>query len=116
MGDRLATAFHRNTQLNTEGGTDDEEFRVAALLDRVSTTWQVWQASTFACTQCHSHPYDPFRHEEYYRFAAFFNTSRDADLNEDAPLLNVPVDQSQWEAAQRLDEKKMRRAGPSCNP
>ena len=27
---RLATAFHRNTQTNTEGGTDDEEFRVAA--------------------------------------------------------------------------------------
>ena len=27
---RIATAFHRNTMTNTEGGTDDEEFRVAA--------------------------------------------------------------------------------------
>ena len=53
LDDRLATAFHRNTQTNTEGGTDDEEFRTAAVLDRVSTTWQVWQASTFRCTQCH---------------------------------------------------------------
>src|SRR6185312_8798749 len=26
----LATAFHRNTMANDEGGTDDEEFRVAA--------------------------------------------------------------------------------------
>jgi len=31
----LATAFHRNTMTNTEGGTDDEEFRVAAVRDRV---------------------------------------------------------------------------------
>ena len=35
----LATAFHRNTQCNTEGGTDDEEFRLAAVIDRVNTTW-----------------------------------------------------------------------------
>ena len=30
LEDRIATAFHRNTMTNTEGGTDDEEFRVAA--------------------------------------------------------------------------------------
>ena len=67
IDDRLATAFHRNSQTNTEGGTDDEEFRIAAVIDRVNTTWQVWQATTFGCVQCHSHPYDPIRHEEYYQ-------------------------------------------------
>lgn len=105
LEDRLATAFHRNTQMNTEGGTDDEEYRLAAVLDRVSTTWQVWQASTFRCTQCHSHPYDPFRHDEYYKFVAFFNTSRDADLNGDEPLLAIPDDESKWGDAQRLDDE-----------
>jgi mono/diheme cytochrome c family protein len=103
LDDRLATAFHRNTQMNTEGGTDDEEYRLAAVLDRVSTTWQVWQASTFRCTQCHSHPYDPFRHEEYYKFVAFFNTSRDADVNSDEPLLAIPDDAAKWAEAERLD-------------
>ncbi len=73
--DWIATAAHRLTQTNEEGGTDDEEFRVAAVLDRVNTTWQTWQGVTFACVQCHSHPYDPFRHEEYYQFAAFFNNT-----------------------------------------
>ena len=29
----IATAFHRNTMNNDEGGTDDEEFRVAAVID-----------------------------------------------------------------------------------
>src|SRR5579871_6637077 len=43
---RIATAFHRNTMTNTEGGTDDEEFRVAAIKDRVDTTLQVWMGLT----------------------------------------------------------------------
>src|SRR5262249_8452994 len=36
---KVATGFHRNTMVNTEGGTDDEEFRVAAIVDRVNTTF-----------------------------------------------------------------------------
>ncbi len=83
----VATAFHRNTMTNDEGGTQDEEFRVAALLDRVGTTWDVWQGTTFACVQCHSHPYDPFVHEEFYKYAAFFNNSRDEDVTSDTPAL-----------------------------
>ncbi|MEM0993058.1 MAG: DUF1549 domain-containing protein, partial [Bacteroidota bacterium] len=50
----LATAFHRNTMTNDEGGTDNEEFRVAAVIDRVNTTWEVLASTTFACTQCHT--------------------------------------------------------------
>src|SRR5690606_15728555 len=57
----IATAFHRNTMANDEGGTHDEEFRVAAVLERVGTTFEVWQGTTMACVQCHSHTYDPIR-------------------------------------------------------
>ncbi|HLK29617.1 MAG TPA: DUF1553 domain-containing protein [Puia sp.] len=83
----IATAFHRNTMTNDEGGTDNEEFRTAAVLDRVNTTWSALMGTTFNCVQCHSHPYDPFRHEEYYKFMAFFNNSRDEDTEADYPLL-----------------------------
>jgi hypothetical protein len=83
----IATAFHRNTMTNDEGGTNNEEFRVAAVLDRVNTTWEVLNSTTFACVQCHSHPYDPFRHEEYYKFMAFFNNTRDEDTYGDYPRL-----------------------------
>ncbi|TXE02674.1 DUF1553 domain-containing protein [Algoriphagus aquimarinus] len=82
-----ATAFHRNTMNNDEGGTNDEEFRVAAVLDRVGTTYEVWQSTTMACVQCHSHPYDPIRHEEFYQSAAFFNNSRDEDTHDEEPRL-----------------------------
>jgi hypothetical protein len=83
----IATAFHRNTMNNDEGGTDDEEFRTAAVIDRVSTTWEVFQSTTMSCVQCHSHPYDPIRHDEYYKSLAFFNNTRDEDVSGEHPLL-----------------------------
>jgi len=83
----IATAFHRNTMTNDEGGTDDEEFRTAAVLDRVNTTWGALMGTTFNCVQCHSHPYDPFKNVDYYKFMAFFNNSRDEDSDLEYPLL-----------------------------
>ncbi|MDG1277692.1 MAG: DUF1553 domain-containing protein [Algoriphagus sp.] len=95
-----ATAFHRNTMNNDEGGTNDEEFRVAAVLDRVSTTYEVWQSTTMACVQCHSHPYDPIRHEEFYQSTAFFNNSRDEDTHDEEPKLRFYESEDQ----ERLNE------------
>jgi hypothetical protein len=85
--DYIATAFHRNTMTNDEGGTDNEEFRTSAVLDRVNTTWQATMGTTFACVQCHAHPYDPFKHQDYYKFMAFFNDTRDEDTQADYPVL-----------------------------
>ena len=52
---------------NNEGGTDDEEFRNAAIVDRVNTTMAVWMGTSMACAQCHHHKYDPFSQKEYFR-------------------------------------------------
>lgn len=105
LADLVATALHRNTQTNTEGGTDDEEFRLAAVLDRVNTTWQITSGITFGCAQCHSHPYDPIEHEEYYQFLAVFNSSRDYDLLEEFPTLSVPHERDDWPRAEQLDRQ-----------
>ncbi|NQW99329.1 DUF1553 domain-containing protein [bacterium] len=102
---RLATAFHRNTQTNTEDGTDDEEFRVAAVIDRASTTWTAWQATTFGCVQCHSHPYDPIEHDEFYKFIAFFNSTADYDQKDDFPRMKVAADPAKTEEASTLEIK-----------
>ena len=83
----IATAFSRNSMTNDEGGTDNAEFRNAAVMDRVNTTWEGLMGTTFSCVQCHSHPYDPFRHDEYYKFFAYFNNTRDEDIAADYPLL-----------------------------
>ena len=91
-GDIVATAFHRNTMTNTEGGTDDEEWRVAAVKDRAAVTAQAWMGLTMGCAQCHSHKFDPISQDEYYRFFAIFNQTEDNDQPGEHPLLPVPTE------------------------
>ncbi|WP_367873941.1 PSD1 and planctomycete cytochrome C domain-containing protein [Luteolibacter sp. Populi] len=102
---RIATTFHRLSQANNEGGTDDEEFRVIATMDRVNTTWEVWQGTTMGCVQCHSHPYDPIEHKDYYRSMAFFNQSADADVPDNHPVIAVPLDPAKHAEAGALEDK-----------
>ncbi|MFN0085283.1 MAG: PSD1 and planctomycete cytochrome C domain-containing protein [Blastocatellia bacterium] len=85
----IATAFHRNTMTNDEGGTDNEEFRVAAVKDRADTTAQVWMGLTMGCAKCHTHKYEPISHAEYYGFYALFNQTVDADRYDDAPAIEL---------------------------
>lgn len=82
----IATAFHRNTMTQNEGGTDDEEFRNAAIIDRVNTTFAVWMGTTMACAQCHTHKFDPITINEYFQFYAFLNQSADSDKKDESPL------------------------------
>lgn len=94
---KLATAFHRQTLTNTEGGTDQEEFRVAACVDRANTTGTVWLGLTVGCAQCHTHKYDPITQAEYYQLFAFFN-------NGDESILKLPISPEavrRYEAAKR---------------
>lgn len=99
-----ATAFNRNSMTNTEGGTEDEEFRIAAVVDRLNTTFEVWQSLTMACVQCHDHPYDPIRQKEYYQAFAFFNQSQDSDLDMDFPLLERYTEEEELEILALVNE------------
>ncbi|HYT93384.1 MAG TPA: DUF1553 domain-containing protein, partial [Gemmataceae bacterium] len=113
----IATAFHRNTLTNDEGGTDDEEFRVAAVVDRVNTTLQVWMGMTIACAQCHDHKYDPFSQEEYFKVYAIFNQTEDADRSDNSPLLTMISPEEQKQKAKLEGEiaglqKRLNQSGP----
>ena len=100
----IATAFHRNTLTNNEGGTNDEEYRNVAIVDRVNTTMAVWMGTTMACAQCHSHKYDPITQEEYFRVFAIFNNTEDADRKDETPVLErLTHDQEQQQEKLRTD-------------
>ena len=73
----VATGFHRNTLINQEGGTDDEQFRNEGMVDRINTTGAVWLGLTLGCAQCHTHKFDPITHKEYFEMFAFFNQGTD---------------------------------------
>jgi hypothetical protein len=77
---QLATAYHRQTLTNNEGGVDKEEYRLKAVLDRVANTGSVWLGLTLGCAQCHDHPYDPFTQREFYAMAAIFNSADETEI------------------------------------
>ncbi len=75
----LATAFHRQTLYNREGGVDAEEDRTKRTIDRSNTTASVWLGLTLECAQCHNHPYDPISQRDFYQFYAFFNNTDESE-------------------------------------
>ena len=79
----VATGFHRNTLVNEEGGTDQEQFRVESVVDRVNTTGAAWLGLTIGCAQCHSHKFDPISQRDFYKVFAVFNQC-------DEPSIQVP--------------------------
>lgn len=101
---KIATAFHRNTLTNNEGGTNDEEFRNVAVVDRVNTTYAVWMGTTMACAQCHTHKYDPLSQKEFYQSFAIFNNSEDADRGDESPLYEIWTEE-QLQKRQALQEQ-----------
>jgi mono/diheme cytochrome c family protein len=79
----VATGFHRNTLKNEEGGTDQEQFRVEAIVDRVSTVGAAYLGLTLGCARCHTHKYDPITQVEFYQIFALLNSC-------DEPTLEAP--------------------------
>jgi hypothetical protein len=69
----VATGFHRNTMINQEGGIDFEQYRVEAVVDRVSTTGAAFLGLTIGCARCHDHKFDPISQKDFYQLYAFFN-------------------------------------------
>ena len=87
----IATGFHRNTLINQEGGTSDEQFRVESVVDRVNTTGAVYLGLTVGCAQCHQHKYDPISQRDFYQlYAIFNNTSDNNDAGGSGPKISVP--------------------------
>lgn len=82
---KIATGFHRNTQINQEGGIDPEQFRIESVLDRVNTTGTAFLGLTVACAQCHDHKFDPVSQREYYELFAFFNNQDEPNLELGSP-------------------------------
>jgi hypothetical protein len=69
---RLATAFNRLHRQTNEGGSIEEEFRIAYIADRVNTNATAFLGLTFECARCHDHKFDPISQKDFYSLSAFF--------------------------------------------
>jgi hypothetical protein len=110
---RIATGFNRGPTVNVEAGTDEEENRVNAVIDRVSTTATVWLGTTMSCAQCHNHKYDQFSQEEYYRLFAYFNSTAQETRGGEAavrefigPKLTLPLSPEKEKQRQELEARR----------
>ncbi len=115
----LATAFHRQTLTNTEGGTNREQWRVAAVMDRTETTGSVWLGLTVGCARCHTHKYDPITHREYYQLYSFFNNGDETNrkvAKSPAALAKYqelkPSFDSEWSAVNEAIQKRAQMLEP----
>ena len=73
-----ATGFLRNSMNTHEGGTIEEEYRVAYTVDKVDAVSTSILGLTMKCAQCHDHKYDPISQKEFFQMYAFFNTSSES--------------------------------------
>lgn len=108
---RVATGFNRNHPTNSEAGEEEDEYRSAYVIDRVSTMSTVFMGLTMGCCQCHDHKYDPFSQRDFYQLYAFFNNvkERDSDgFGSSNPRPSIPVPNPDQDA--HLAQVQQRRA------
>jgi hypothetical protein len=77
---RLATAFCRLHQQESEGGSVEEEYRVEYVCDRVQTFATAFLGLSFECSRCHDHKFDPIKQKDYYGLFAMFQNIDEAGL------------------------------------
>ena len=99
---KIATGFHRNTQINQEGGIDKEQFRIDSVFDRVATTATVWLGLSVGCAQCHDHKFDPIAQKEYYRLFAFLNSQDEPTLKVFDPSVDIAELTTEFKAAETM--------------
>jgi hypothetical protein len=97
----IATGFHRNTQINQEGGIDPEQYRIDSVFDRVATTGTVWLGLSIGCAQCHDHKFDPIEQKEYYRVFAFLNNQEEPTLKVFDPQVDVKGKMAEFNALEK---------------
>jgi hypothetical protein len=98
--------------LQIEAGTDREQYRVEAVMDRVDTFGVAVLGLSLGCARCHDHKFDPIRQREYYQIYSFFNNvdefgpdlpafgeTNDLDVVHRPEIaLGKPEDMARWQA------------------
>jgi hypothetical protein len=96
---QIASAFNRNHRGNAEGGIVPEEYAAEYVVDRVETTFTVWQGLTMGCGRCHDHKFDPFSQKEFYQLFAYFNNvpefGRAIKYGNSPPMIKTPTREQQ---------------------
>ena len=105
--DRIATGFHRNTMINTEGGVDPEEYQRAGS-DRPRGTPQPRSGSAprSAVASATATNTIPFKQTEYYQFLAFFSSTARTPVATMEPSRIEGAPKPRWQIGRRSPVSK----------
>ena len=74
----VATGYIRNSMVSEEGAIIAEQYRKEAMFDRIDAIGKGVLGLTVQCAQCHTHKFDPIKHDEYYQMFAFLDDTYEA--------------------------------------
>lgn len=104
----IATGYVRMNPTTAEGGAIEAEFLAKNTFDRVDTTSTVFLGLTVACARCHDHKYDPISQKDYFSLYAYFNSTVDKPLDDNAllpgPVIDAPSPAEQVQLKSMQDE------------
>ena len=89
---KVASGYNRLLQTSHEGGIQEKEYNAIYAADRVRNLSEVWMGATLGCAQCHDHKYDPYTTKDFYSMAAFLQTLKKKQLDDETqewPLLQA---------------------------
>jgi mono/diheme cytochrome c family protein len=109
--DKIATGFLRNSMVNEEGGAKPEQFRVEGIFDRMDAIGKSMLGLTAQCAQCHTHKYDPLKHDEYFGMFAYLNNISETSIGAYTASERKTVDHLLAEIAEI--DKTVRKASPA---
>ncbi|HUG20715.1 MAG TPA: PSD1 and planctomycete cytochrome C domain-containing protein, partial [Planctomycetaceae bacterium] len=105
---QIATGYIRCNVSTSEGGSISEEVYVRNVVDRVVNFGTVFMGTTFDCTRCHDHKFDPLTQHDFYSLFAYFNSidgsPLDGNKKDHEPVLPVP-DAEQEQQLAELNER-----------
>ena len=74
----VATGYIRNSMVSEEGAIIAEQYRKEAMFDRMDALGKGILGITVQCAQCHTHKFDPIKHDEYFQMFAFLDDTYEA--------------------------------------
>ncbi|MCG6157351.1 PSD1 and planctomycete cytochrome C domain-containing protein [Rubinisphaera margarita] len=104
----IASGYNRCHVTTSEGGSIAEEVYVRNVVERVNNFGTVFIGTTFDCTRCHDHKFDPITQHDYYSMFAYFNSldgnPLDGNRKDHAPVITVPTPE-QEDQLKELDQQ-----------
>ncbi|EDY21737.1 protein of unknown function DUF1549 [Chthoniobacter flavus Ellin428] len=68
----VATGYNRLNMMTREGGAQPNEYLAKYGAERVRSVAAAWFGSTFGCSECHDHKFDPIKTRDFYELKSFF--------------------------------------------